>query len=169
MDINFSLNFDILTFILSLASTAILFYVMYRLLWQPLQNYLERRQQYVVEQIAQADVQNKEAVETNTEAQKRLRRVQEESTGILDSARMRADQTATKMAEELQSDLRKRREAFDVQLEIDQQLAQKELKDQAIDLSVVIASQLLSEQVDEANTKARALAMAEKMVMANGR
>ncbi|MGL4972433.1 MAG: F0F1 ATP synthase subunit B [Culicoidibacterales bacterium] len=169
MDINFSLNFDILTFVLSLGSTAILFYFMFKLLWQPLQNYLERRQQYVVDQIAQADVQNQEASETNTEAQKRLRRVQEESTEILESARVRADQTATKMQEELQVDLRKRREAFDAQLEIDQQLAQKELKDQAIDLSVVIASQLLSEQVDEANTKARALAMAEKMVMANGR
>ena len=43
------------------------------------------------------------------------------------------------------------------------------MKDQAIDLSVSIASQLLQEQVDETNTKARALAMAEKMVMTNER
>lgn len=139
------------------------------MLWQPLQNYLDRRQQYVVEQISAADEQNKAAVETNEQAQKRLRRVQEEATDILETARMRADQTATKLADDLQEDLRKRREAFDAQLVIDQQLAQKALKDDAIDLSVLIASQLLSEQVDEANTKARALAMAEKMVMANER
>lgn len=169
MDINFSLNFDILTFVLSLLSTAILFFVLYKLLWKPLQNYLDRRQQYVVDQIAQADTQNQEAVTTNTEAQKRLRRVQEEATEILETARVRADQTANKLAEELQADLRKRREAFDAQLEIDQQLAQKEMKDQAIDLSVLIAGQLLNEQVDETNTKARALAMAEKMVMSNER
>ncbi|MGL5295367.1 MAG: ATP synthase F0 subunit B [Culicoidibacterales bacterium] len=169
MDINFSLDFDPLTFILSLVSTAVLFYVLFKLLWQPLQNYLDRRQQYVVEQISAADEQNKAAVETNEQAQKRLRRVQEEATDILETARMRADQTATKLADDLQEDLRKRREAFDAQLVIDQQLAQKALKDDAIDLSVLIASQLLSEQVDEANTKARALAMAEKMVMANER
>lgn len=169
MDINFSLNFDILTFVLSLVSTAILFFVLFKLLWKPLQSYLERRQQYVVDQIAQADTQNQEAVATNTEAQKRLRRVQEEATEILETARTRADQTATKLAEELQADLRKRREAFDAQLDIDQQLAQKAMKDQAIDLSVLIAGQLLNEQVDETNTKARALAMAEKMVMTNER
>lgn len=169
MDINFSLNFDILTFILSLVSTAALFFILFKLLWQPLQNYLERRQQYVVDQLENADGQNKEAVETNAEAQKRLRRVQEEATEILDSARVRADKTAAQLAEELQADLRKRREAFDAQLDIDMQLAQKAQKDQAIDLSVAIATQLLSKQVDEADTKANALAMAEKMVMANER
>ena len=88
MDINFSLNFDILTFILSLASTAILFFVLFKLLWNPLQAYMDRRQQYVVDQIAQADTQNQEAVATNTEAQKRLRRVQEEATEILETARV---------------------------------------------------------------------------------
>jgi F-type H+-transporting ATPase subunit b len=134
-------------FIWTIATFLVLLFLLKRFAWGPLLAALERRQQTIAA-----------AVDDARKAREELERVQRDSTQVLNEARREAEAIVVRAradAERFREELRTRAaaEAVNITKNAERQIQQEtaraigQLRQEAIDLSVAIASQLLRRTV----------------------
>jgi F-type H+-transporting ATPase subunit b len=134
-------------FIWTIATFLVLLFLLKRFAWGPLLEALERRRQTIAA-----------AVDDARKAREELERVQRESTQVLNEARREAEGIIVRAradAERFREDLRTRAaaEAANITKNAERQIQQEtvraigQLRQEAIDLSVAIASKLLRRSV----------------------
>lgn len=131
----------------------VLFLLLKRYAFGPLLNVMQTRQEQVENDLAQAEKSRKEAEKFLEEQRKEMDKVRREAQEILERSR----HTAENQAQELLADAQQESERLladaqkEIQREKEQALAQ--LRDQVGALSVMLASKIIEQELDESTQK----------------
>jgi F-type H+-transporting ATPase subunit b len=145
--------------------TAVVFLVLFAVLagfgWRPLAKGLEKREQGIADQIAQAEEANREAKKVLAGYEKRLADAQNEVRGIIEQGRRDAEQIGQQMLDKAKAESKAEHERAIHQIEAATASAVKELADRSAALAVDLAGKIVRAKLspsDHANLIEQAVA-----------
>ena len=142
-------------------------YILWRVLYGPVKNFLAARADRVQAQLDDADKMFKDAEGFKSEYTAKLSGIDSERAGILDSVKKRAltdEATIIKKANE-QAEILKARAYDDIERE--KEKAQDEMKRQIIDLSAMLTMRYISKEIDTDHQRKLLDDIIEEMRVAN--
>jgi len=122
--------------------------VLWRFAWGPLAKGLEKREQEIANQIAEAHHGNEEARRLLQEYEKKLAASQDEVQGILDDARRRADQAGRELLDKARNEATGEHQRAVQQIEAAAAAAAKELAERSATLAVDLAGKIVRAKLD---------------------
>lgn len=137
-----------ITFVAQLISTVILFYLLKRLVWKPMQNFLDERKEVIVGELESAKASNEEAQRNKDETVKQLNEAKQQALNIVDAAKSQAVESKEIIIKEAEKEALYKLEKAEKEIEQDRRKAEKEIKARAIELAFVAAEKLINENVD---------------------
>jgi F-type H+-transporting ATPase subunit b len=151
------LSFDkqfLFSLIIQLINTLILFFVLGKLLFKPLTNFMEKRSERIKEQIDFAKSEEEKALKLKEEYEAKLQKIQEEADAILKEAREKALRKEDSIIEEArkESEIIRNRALADIERE--KAKVQDEMKKEIIEIASLIAEKFVAESIDEQKQKA---------------
>lgn len=147
------MNFD-KQFLISLAfqllNTAVLCFILTKLLYKPVKEFLAARKEKIARQIADAKANLEDAQKLKAEYEMKLKDIEKERNEILDDARVRGRQREEQIISDAKQEAEtlKSRAMLDIQRE--QEKAKDEIKKQIIEVSSIMTSRFISASMDEA-------------------
>jgi len=129
----------------------VLLLVLWKLAWRPLAAGLEKREQGIADQIAQAENNNQQARQLLAQYQQKLADSQDEVRGILEQARRDAEQLTRDMLETAKQEAKAEQRQAVRQIDAAAANALKELAAQGADLAVELAGKILNRKLDAAD------------------
>jgi len=131
--------------------TLIFFIILIALLkkfaWGPLMETMEKREEYVKNEIEMAEKSRREAETASKEAAAQLRQMKEEAQKIVDEARNTAKQEEQKIIEVARQEASRLKEAAEADIQNEKEKAIQALQDQVASLSVLIASKVIEKEI----------------------
>lgn len=144
------MEFNISTILFTIINFIILMFILKHFLWDKIKAAIAERENYIEDKIIKADEDAEKARRFRIENERILKSAKEEGKKITESKKQKAD----KIYQEIVNDARKEAEAImdRARLEInrERQKAEFELRNQAIDLAVMLSTKALEETIDEA-------------------
>ncbi len=136
--------------ITQIVNFAVLLGVLWMLLYKPILNALQQRQEKIRESLAQADAMRQEAKSTEQRFEQELQKARREGQEIIARAQEMAEkvrqETLEQARQEAQQILDKARE----EIEYDRKQAMAELQQQVAALSLLVSQKVIGEALDEA-------------------
>ncbi len=150
--LNFGNNF-IPEVLMQLIATAILCFLLFKILYKPVVNFLDKRKQKIESEIKQASEKLSKADEFKIMYEVKLKEIEKEKNDILEKARNDAKQNEVKIIEEAkkEADLIKQRALTDIERE--QEKIKEEIKNQIIEVSILIANKFINKNISEEEQK----------------
>ncbi|MDI7246816.1 MAG: F0F1 ATP synthase subunit B [Bacillota bacterium] len=136
------------TYIFQILNFIVLFLVLRRYLFGPVKAYLERRERFIRERVLAAEADREHAARLRGEIESEISRAREKARGITDEARRASDQIraeARKLATEEASLIMARARE---EIGRERERALQDIRREAVDLSVAIASQAIHDALD---------------------
>lgn len=149
MDFEAFVGVNFFTMIAAWCNLLILYLFLKKLLFKPLKNMIDSRQQEIDELYADANASKAAAAEMKAEYEERLLKAQEESEEIVRSALRRANLREEELLREAQQKAARTVERGREQVALEKKQAINEVKDQVSTLAVEIASAILARDVSE--------------------
>lgn len=148
VDVQGSLFPNLLTMLVQLTSTFIIFICIKKWLWKPVKNILNKRADAMQENINAAVAQNDEAKKNLEESKKELEEAKKASKEIIESSRVEA----TNLKNEIVADAKKQAQAklddADEKIVEAKKQAQADLHKEMVDVAMAAVSKLLEEKAD---------------------
>ena len=127
---------------------AVLFLLLWKFAWGPLTAGLEKRERGIADQIAQAEAANRQARENLAEYERKLADAKQEVRGILDAARVQAEQLGQEIIARAKAESEAEQQRMLRQIEAATASALKEIADRAAGLAVELAGKIVGAQLD---------------------
>lgn len=137
------------TLLMQVLNFAILLILLRIFVWKPLMNVLERRQQKISEEITNAEKNRKEAEEIRNQLKADLEKAKEEARAIIQRATKTAEEEATQIVENAKAEASRVKEDAMKEIQIERDKAIAELKNEVANLSILVASKVVSEKITE--------------------
>lgn len=118
------------------------------LAYKPIHRYLQKRQDYIANNLADSEKNKREAALANAEAKKNLNASKKEGEKILDEVKKQADIDKAKYEEDLQKELALKREQAKKDIELEKQKAIRDTQDQIVDIALEASGALLKREVN---------------------
>ena len=131
----------------------ILVWLLAKFAWRPLLDALERRQESIRQSLADADRAQKELARLQTEAARIIAEARAEADGIISRTRADASRVAEEMKQKGRTDAENIVRNAERQIELETSRALERIRQEAVDLSVAIASKLLRRNVTRADNE----------------
>ncbi|MDP9727761.1 F0F1 ATP synthase subunit B [Alicyclobacillus tolerans] len=141
--------FELGTFIVSIISFLIVFWIISKVGFKPLANVMEQRRVYVTSQLEDAEKNRHEAERLLEEQRKLLEQTRQEAKNILDAARQRADEQARQMLKEAQEEAARILAEGRELIERERAEAMNQAMQRMTELSVQLTSKLLHSYANE--------------------
>ena len=135
---------------LVLVSFLVLLLIMKRFFWDKLSNFMQAREQKVIDAFDNADQVNKVADERLLELNGKLAAIDDESKSILKDSKQRADARAEEIIAAAQEEAAAIKEKARRDIENEQARAMEEMKRQLAVLAVYAAEKIIEKQLDPA-------------------
>lgn len=137
------------TFVIMIVSFGLLYLLLQKYAFGPLFSIMEKRREYIVDQLSSAEASKTESEKLLNEQKQAILTARNEAYQILEQARV----TSAKQAEEILSQakaeaVRLKDEAVK-EIESERNKAQAALRSEVQQLSVLVASKILGQQIDE--------------------
>ncbi len=147
------MNFDkqfIIQLCWQLFNTAVLCFILTKLLYKPVKKFLADRKEKIAKQIDGAKAQLEDAQKLKAQYEMKLSEIEKERNAILDNARSQGKQTEQQIISDAKREAEtiKNRAMLDIQRE--QEKAKDEIKKQIIEVSSLMASRFIASSMDEA-------------------
>ncbi|MFZ5968892.1 MAG: F0F1 ATP synthase subunit B [Bacillota bacterium] len=136
------------TLLFQIVNTLILFMILKKLLFKPVTEFMQSRQNAISGAIKEAEDKNKEADQIMKQYQAKLEGVQEEGRQIIKEATQRAEQRADEIAKNAQTDASKLKERAEADIQREKQKAINALKDELAGLAVMAAGKIIDKNLD---------------------
>ncbi len=117
--------------------------VLWKTAWRPLAEGLQKREDEIAAQIAEAEQKNREARQLLTEYEQKLAASRDEVRGILDEARRQAEQSGRELLQKAKADAALEHRRAVGQIETAANAAAKELAQRGADLAVQLAGKIV--------------------------
>lgn len=143
------IEFDVVSIICTIINLLVLFLLVKKFLFKPVNDILEKRQELVNESIASADQKKKEAEELKLQYENALGSAKEESSRIMTDAQKRAQTEYERVLAKADREAEKRlaRAKEDIAMEKDRSL--RELEGQITELVLDTAEKVIGKEVSE--------------------
>ncbi|WP_083258615.1 F0F1 ATP synthase subunit B [Cellulosilyticum sp. I15G10I2] len=136
-------------------SLFVIIWILYRLLFKPVTEFLDKRKNTIAQTISDAASQKASAIELKADYEAKLKNIKDEANQILKDTRAKAlirEEEIIKAAREEAENI-KQKALSDIKLE--QERVKDDLKKEMIEISTIMASKFVSASIDE--TKHNAL------------
>lgn len=137
------------TFIFTVLNTIVLFLVLRKILFKPVKEFMQTRQQGIEDSINEAERMNLEAEKLKEEYQAKLDNIKEEGREIVKVARMKADEQSKEIIKEAQDKSSRMMDRAGEEIERENVKAMNELKDKVTSLALLTAEKILETKLDE--------------------
>lgn len=139
------------TLVFQIINTLILFWFLKKLLFKPVTEFMEERQNTIAASIKEAEDKNQQADNRKNEYQAKLEQVQEEGRQILKEASRKAESKADEIIKEAQREAEKLLNRAEAEIKRQNEKAMNELKDEIASLAVMAAGKIIEKSLDEEN------------------
>ena len=146
--INNLLPQDILTILIQLCSTAVIFIVVALFFFKPVRELLKARQDYVENQIKESEEANAKAKEREEVSRSIIDEAKKESLVIIDEAKKSAEEHKEKMFQETDEEIKNLKLQAELDIEREKKAAQEEIKKQIIDVAILASETVLNREVN---------------------
>lgn len=130
-------------YLVQIVNLLILIYVLNRLLYQPVLNLIEERNQRIQKQIDDAEADRAQARKLAEETQAELNRIRKESTNMLREARQEAQEEKSRLMEEANRDRSEMMERTQREIDNEFKAARTALQAQVANLAIRIAEKVI--------------------------
>jgi len=137
------------TFLMVLVSFGVLYFVVRKLFFEKVHNFMQAREQKVLDQFEDAENKEKEADAHLAEYSSKLENVESERRGILKDAKAVADKRASEIIKEAEEKAAGLLEQARKNIEREREEAALAMKDEVAMLAVFAAEQILKKKLDE--------------------
>ncbi|MDQ0189423.1 F0F1 ATP synthase subunit B [Alicyclobacillus cycloheptanicus] len=141
--------FETGTFVVSIVTFLILFWLIQRFGFKPLANIMEQRRLHVEKQISDAEQQRAEAEKLLAEQRALLEQARQDARNLLDAARARADEQARSIIAEAQAESQRLLDEARQLIERERTEALNAALQQVAEITVELTSKLLRNHVSE--------------------
>jgi F-type H+-transporting ATPase subunit b len=118
-------------------------------LFKPVNDTINNRQNQIVDNINKAEEDRKKAEELRIENQNQLSQAKQEGKNIVEEYKVKADKVSTDILQGARKEAETILERAKVEAEREKEKAADEIKNQVVDLAVVLSSKALEESVNE--------------------
>jgi F-type H+-transporting ATPase subunit b len=126
----------------------VLLAVLWKLAWKPIAEGLDKREQNVADQIAQAEQANQKAKDILSDYERKLAGAQDQVRAILDQGRRHAEQLGQEMLDKAKEEAKLEYERAVKQIDAATSAAIKELADQSATLAVDLAGKIVRSKLN---------------------
>jgi F-type H+-transporting ATPase subunit b len=134
---------------IQLGATLILILVAAKFLMKPVRKILKDRQDYIEQQITDAEDSKKEAEFKNQQADERIKGLNLQAKEILDEAKKNADNMKKIASNEIEEEKALQRELLKKQIEQEKEKAKEEIRQEIVDVALDASSTILKREVSK--------------------
>ncbi|AEH50380.1 F0F1 ATP synthase subunit B [Pseudothermotoga thermarum] len=138
-----------LTSLIQLINFCVLLVLLYKLLYKPLMNVVDKRREKVQFELAQAERERQEALALKKEAENILVEARKQAEQIVENARQKAEQMINQAKSQAKEEAERIIGAAKVQIEKEKQQVLEEIERRATEIAVVLAMKILQNVLDE--------------------
>jgi F-type H+-transporting ATPase subunit b len=143
------MKFSIVTFIIQIVNFALLAYILYRVLYKPLRNIMEKRRRLVMEDIDKAVRMKEEAVGIKEKYEKLVKETEALKKKEMEHAVEQAEEARKAIMERAVREADEEKEKASAVIENERSEMMEKLRMGAVDVSALLAARLLSPLADE--------------------
>ena len=126
-----------------------LFYVLYRLLFNPIRNILEKRKQDIADEFKRIDEDTEAVAVLKSEYEGKLKNINAEADQILTHARKRAIEREDEIIKEAKGEANRLMKRAHLEIEREKELMQDEVRKEIIEVATVMASKFVAATISE--------------------
>lgn len=136
-----------------LISFLILLLLVKKFAWGPLLNMMQKREEYVVNELEEAEKNRKHAEELAKQAEQRLGETRKEAQEMMENSRTLAAKQEQEIIEAAKEEAKRLKQSAQADIKHEKESAIQELQDQVSSLSVMIASKVIEKELTEDGQK----------------
>ncbi|QEK13220.1 F0F1 ATP synthase subunit B [Crassaminicella thermophila] len=137
------------TFVFQIVNTIILFLALRKVLFKPVSEFMQARQDGIAASMKEAEEKNKEAERRMKEYQTKLDFAEEEGREIIKEATKKAEMKASEIIKEAQKEAAKMMERAEAEIKRQNEKAMNQLKDEVASLAIMAAGKIIDKSLDE--------------------
>lgn len=139
---------DIWNMLAQWGATLVLFFVIRHFVYKPMNEFLKKRQDQVMNDLDEAELKRKEALALKSRYEEEISTAQSQGQEIVEESRRRASLLEQEKMEEAKQKAEAILSKARLQIESEKELASEEVRQETADLAVLIAEKLLKESID---------------------
>jgi len=140
-------GFHVLDMVVMLFFFILLVYLVSKFAWGPIVNMMQKREEYVANEIEVAEKSRKEAEEASKEAIERLRQTKQEAQQIIEDAKNAGIKQEQEIIEAAKKEAERIKIAAKEEIQNERDKALQALQDKVASLSVLIASKVIEKEI----------------------
>ena len=139
---------NLLTLIVQLCATGILFYFVKKLLWTPTREYLEKRSVYMQSQLTDAETQKQESEVLLADAKKQLNTAGKSAKEIVERGKTEGQKIKDDLVKDAQREAEMKLENARDEIEHERQQMRESLHNEIVEVAMAAAEKLIEEKID---------------------
>lgn len=140
-------GFHVIDMLVMLFFFIILIYLVGKFAWGPVMDMMKKREDYIANEIEQAEKNRAEAEKASKEAIERLRQTKQEAQKIIEDARTAGLKQEQDIIEAAKKEAERIKQAAQEEIQNEKEKAIQALQDQVASLSVLIASKVIEKEI----------------------
>lgn len=137
------------TFLYTIVNFILLLFLLKKVLFKPVTEYMERRQRYIEEQIKEAERNSEEAAVLRDRYISSMKNVKTEAEELIGKAIKQGEESKQEIVEEAKKESQRLVERAKREITLEKARAIEELRSETASLAVLAASQILEKNADE--------------------
>lgn len=149
--INSALDFNLTQMLVQIIATLVLVLVVRFFFWNKITAFLTARQEFMAHEIDNAKVLNQEAKELKESALEERTEILVRSKEIIESAKTQGENEKSKIIQAAKEEATRLIQSKEEELEMEKERARADLRNEVIELAVVMAEKIIKKEVDGTN------------------
>jgi F-type H+-transporting ATPase subunit b len=149
LDIAGKLFPDPLTMAVQLSATAVLLYGFKRLLWVPIQNYLEKRANFLDAELKSAHEANSVARANQMQSEVMLTEAAKEAKQIIENGKLEGSRLKAKLEQQGKNEVDQKLDAALREIEHQKRQLRTDIEGEIVDVALLASAKLLESKIDE--------------------
>lgn len=137
------------TLVFQIVNTIVIFLLLKRFLFKPVQGMIENRQNMIADQLDDAKVKNEDAEKLIADYDDRIAGIEEKARVMIREASTKAETRASEIIKDAEKEAELIKKRAEKEIEREKQKAVNELKEDIVSLSLLAASKVLEKDIDE--------------------
>lgn len=121
--------------------------------YKPIHNYIQKRQEFIKNNLDKAQNDARDAEQANKQAQFNLNSSRKQASEILEEARKQAQDDLVKAEEDLKQEMAQKRKRAEEEIEAERKQALADMKDEMVDIALKASENLLAREVKEEDNR----------------
>jgi len=142
---------DLMNVAMTLVSTAILFFVVKRKAWAPMQAFLKQRQEIVTKEITEAKSLKEQADELKAAAAKEIETARDQARSIVEASQQQAVNVKEQILDEARLEAKRKLDRAASEIELERKQVYANIRKDIVDLAIASAENLIEKEIDPNN------------------